>query len=702
MSHRRSAPSSNPNIPPYVWAGLAGETTALDVPADRLRKHLKIPDVTTRSGLRKIHTDFDGVSQRLDECYVTALSHGDTAGATLVCVIWTKIAADVVLRQQLIRAGLIPKIIPLFGLPHTGGLAEELLKALIRNTDGANTEEFALEIFRHNLDIVRILRDHPDDADVLDCTIMALAQGFLRTILRHSSSHPSVFDDACLVPVLSALLDTLRNPPELLPEATLNVAMIILARVPPVCPARCRLREIPSLLAYYAALSRSRHLRARCNAIATVRHLARAELEPVLHGDDDVLPIVTRSGDLAWHAYASQEELLAVFPEDLRSLMLAYGVDACECVVQFKSSSDAASALSQYYRDDDLCALGLRLAELLQLAESVIDPNADLDLPHHGNASDGTKLKQLDVLPLCAAALTERQGSAELDAADVLRLHYLLAMQADPKQVYLRAQHARRRNPHLAYAHYAYATSFSLSAADVVLRLREIKNAVGCDGQTPFLQHRLICRAVQVAGEHAFSLLHGVVDVTREPELLAMTYFRHAIDAANVYLQLAPPDARQLPIVLSWYVVLQLVAEAPRPREDLSDYEPLLERIRTAERFAEILRRHLPTKTHIQLTREWLFEQYRSGSIRQWDRLILRLGGMDDDVSELINAPLPAFSFASVTANRVRLDQCSWCKNSTVSLKKCSRCKEARYCSTTCQKADWPRHKVPCRRSAPV
>ena len=105
-----------------------------------------------------------------------------------------------------------------------------------------------------------------------------------------------------------------------------------------------------------------------------------------------------------------------------------------------------------------------------------------------------------------------------------------------------------------------------------------------------------------------------------------------------------------------------------------------------------------PAKTDIQLTQEWLFEQYRSGSIRQWDGLIQRLRtmgtshiltapavphvslftiGIDDDVSELINAPPPAFAFTSVTANKARLDQCAWCKNSTVSVKKCSRCGEA-------------------------
>ena len=456
-------------------------------------------------------------------------------------------------------------------MPSAGDIAEELMKRFIWHADGANTEEFALEIFRHNLDIVKIMQEHPNNVRVVDCCIRALAHGLLHTILRHSASHPSVFDDPSLVPALSALLDTLRGSPNLLPNDTLHVAMIILARVPPLCPERCRLKEVPSLLAYYAALSRSHHLRRRCNAVMTVRQLARFG-QPVLGPDENVQLIVTRSSKRARRAYASQDDLLSILPEDLRSLLACYSVGSCESVVDLKCSSDATSAFSQFYRDDDLCALGLRLAELVQLSEFSINPNADLDVAHR-RTTDGSKQKQLDLLPLCAAALAKRGASADLDAADTLRLHYLLATQADPKRIYLHAQHAKERNPGHAYAHYAYAMSFSLSPADMVLRLRALAAAAACAGQAALLQRQLFAQAVKTAADGAFCTMHGLVDISPEPARLAARHFRLAVDAANVYLQIAPPDTRQRAAVLSWYAILKLVADAPRARDDLLQYE---------------------------------------------------------------------------------------------------------------------------------
>ena len=40
---------------------------------------------------------------------------------------------------------------------------------------------------------------------------------------------------------------------------------------------------------------------------------------------------------------------------------------------------------------------------------------------------------------------------------------------------------------------------------------------------------------------------------------------------------------------------------------------------------------------------------------------------------------------------------CSGCNKSSISLKKCMRCKSVSYCSKTCQRKDWARHKDDCR-----
>jgi hypothetical protein len=43
---------------------------------------------------------------------------------------------------------------------------------------------------------------------------------------------------------------------------------------------------------------------------------------------------------------------------------------------------------------------------------------------------------------------------------------------------------------------------------------------------------------------------------------------------------------------------------------------------------------------------------------------------------------------------------CRTClKERKLEMQKCSRCKKAYYCSTTCQKEDWPKHKMTCTQS---
>lgn len=46
-----------------------------------------------------------------------------------------------------------------------------------------------------------------------------------------------------------------------------------------------------------------------------------------------------------------------------------------------------------------------------------------------------------------------------------------------------------------------------------------------------------------------------------------------------------------------------------------------------------------------------------------------------------------------VTTSRV---MCQTCHKSDVKLKSCGNCRAIRYCSATCQKADWSQHKIEC------
>ncbi|KAI1798088.1 hypothetical protein LXA43DRAFT_8059 [Ganoderma leucocontextum] len=695
MTHRQlEAPRSrggaselHPDEAPHpAFAGLEEN-------ADQLRGHLGIPDLTTRTGLKKVHLEVDSYSQRLDECYANALATSDTTTAMLVCIIWTKMAADAVLHEQLLCAGLITKLIPLLAMPPVGGLAENLFQYLVYKA-GYKPAESAFELCRHNPTVLKILRDHPHDEQIADFTIRTLGHGTLYTISSQGPSDASVVDAVALKQVLSALLGILHDPGFLL-EKTLEVAMAVLAKTPPVCPKDCRLKDVPSLLAYYCALTRSRHLGARCNGVLAVLRLARVELDQVGSVGFQALSGATaRSGHSPQRVYYNQDQLLARFPEDLQRLVIAYGVEFCESIVESRRSSNVGSALVQFRQDDDARALGRCLAEHLQHTEFIIDPSAD------SSDAGGSGPKLFDVLEACIQSLSESESSADLDAAAVLELHTLL-VNNQFKRALDRAEEELGRNPNLGYARYAYC----LALLDFFLRQRAINMALACDDLTPFLRCQLLCQSVKLLGEQGCWLLWEDHFATHETSRVAMSYFKEAIDKAELYLEMAPPDARQRSTVLNWWIVVKVIAEAPDIRDDLSSYEPLLEKLRTAEMFAEILE-DPPVKSDIQLAREWLFENYRNDAIWGWERLTVRLGEIAEKGLPQNHAPIPnpvpaPDSFDALARNMVKLklNRCSWCKNSTVSLKKCSRCGNTFYCNPSCQKSHWPKHKDYCQRS---
>ena len=448
-------------------------------------------------------------------------------------------------------------------MSQAGALAENLFHFLVYKA-GYKPEESAFELCRHNPAVLKILQDHPHNQQVADFTIRTLAHGTLYTVSSRGPSDMGIVDAIALKQVLSALLSTLRDPSFLL-EKTLKFAMRILAKTPPVCPKECRLKDVPSLLTYYSALTRSRHLGARCNGALAVLRLARVELEESSSVNFQGQKGVKDPPELSSKRISGNEDqILASFPEDLQRLMLAYGVGSCETFVEARRSSTVDSALSQFRKDNDARALGRCLAEHLHHAPLIIDLNDD-----SSNVSGSTP-KLSDILELCTQSLSDSTSSTDLDAAAVLELHTLL-VKKQFREVLDRAEEELGRNPELGYARYAYC----LALLDFFLRRRAINMALASDDLTPFQRGRLLYEAVKLLGEQGCWMLWEESDnfATDEAAREATSYFKDAIEKAELYLEMAPPDARQRSTVLNWYIVVKIIAEAHDIHDDLSNYE---------------------------------------------------------------------------------------------------------------------------------
>ena len=74
---------------------------------------------------------------------------------------------------------------------------------------------------------------------------------------------------------------------------------------------------------------------------------------------------------------------------------------------------------------------------------------------------------------------------------------------------------------------------------------------------------------------------------------------------------------------------------------------------------------------------------------------ILQYRRFETQWGEVVNCKLVVIDFLDGESGEKRVF-CSKCEQNSEQLKLCSGCRNSRYCSITCQKADWPMHKITC------
>ena len=675
--------------------GIQGWTAVVEF----LCEHFKLPDLTRRSGLKKIHTQFGEVHRKLNNAYASHPGNEKIMGG--VVAIWAKMCVDGVLRNMLIREGIVDKIMPLMDTASTRVVGLEAL-ATITHHGGLNVH---VEIAKRTPTLLRLMEEFPDNPRINELAVTTICHAAGSAIGADPCDYDEHFVKTLDVPcILKCVTDAMRKPT--------TASIVLVAHGMGLVASTCRhvpkhIKDLPPLVALMAATLRVNDMSARSTAVVAFIHITQAGSEEEIRNFDPKLLI---------------SALQRGFPAHLVDVMANVGPMNCETFVLSKTKVDFQKAMVKIAqdRDRDFITLGRSLAELITRTEFSVTEGVwqtkgkdgqmripDLGLPFQ---------MWTDALPVCAKELRKAPGatSSDLDMADILDLKFLIIRARIPEAVE-HAQKAINRNPRVAYFYYALGLS-----GDQAQALRAVKKGLLEKQTTPFLKYYMLWRAVVVAAHMGVELLSQSRAGDQEYSE-GVAFLTSAFDDAEEFFKVAPPDARHTTTVVNWYIILTFATKGNEISEDLRELQPALKRLEIARQITEHI--GFPyKKTNIRLAREmmmrmWpkalqdyastithynsLYEKHSHGpraedsvaaagdTLTAWlDNLHLEDGQEGPDTHCL---------HPKINSNSVELYRCTNCRNPSATLRKCSGCAKAKYCDADCQKAHWSKHKKVCK-----
>ncbi|KAG5716224.1 hypothetical protein E4T56_gene10733 [Termitomyces sp. T112] len=160
----------------------------------------EIPDLTTRSGLKKIHANFDSIYRRLDKARERYADNERIVGG--VIVIYSKMCVDSILRNKLyergmccldLRAkgkkpkptlGLLDKIVPLVRTESSRYMALRALSTITHHGGAAIRKDIARQTTSA---LLHIINEFPDDKIIGELVITVLSHSAIYLVVRCTS-----------------------------------------------------------------------------------------------------------------------------------------------------------------------------------------------------------------------------------------------------------------------------------------------------------------------------------------------------------------------------------------------------------------------------------------------------------------------------------------------------------------------------------
>ncbi|OCH85948.1 hypothetical protein OBBRIDRAFT_807128 [Obba rivulosa] len=691
----KAKPASSPQSMPQ-WS--VSDTFASDVEnsenwkvvVNMLCDYFDLPDLTTRNGLKKVHSRFDEIYSRLDKAYITSKDNPKMMGG--IVGIWAKLSVDAILRDKLFRKGFIQKIMPLLDILLT---RQVTLQALSTITHHSGVEARG-EIVREAPRLIHLMEECREDTKVTELCIVALMHSVGIQMRNSDKAYVKMIRGSDVRSLLKVTVDALRMPTASAYMADHGLGLLASATMH--FPKECK--ASPLMLSYLVACLRSTNICVRCEALGALLSLNAADCEEDKHQHDPHKIIVAAR---------------ATWPAHLNTALRGYGFESCDITKTVQNMHAFQKAMVRCVQDHDLYALGKTASSLILNAElSVMDGAFEFKDEKTGQFKRENMglpfIMWSDSLPHCARVLRAKGTPADLDAADIIELKYLIMKERHSDAVTL-AEKVIERNPTLAYPYYIIGLGFSREEG-----LRAAKKGLKCKGLTPFMRNYLQWRAVDHAGDLGVSNLQDTRAGHKE-YAEGVAFLMSAYEDAKGFIGSAPLDSRNMSMMLNWLVILTLAIRGPELVPDLRELKPILDKIDLADQIMTFIG-HPPKRTQLRLTRELILRIYPSAT-REWAETIGRfdvLSSAADDPP--IDASQAEDSLAAwleklhvgegeeqvpercthprISTNSVELYRCSWCRNPSAMLRKCGGCGKTRYCDSACQKSHWRDHKATC------
>ncbi|TFK22369.1 hypothetical protein FA15DRAFT_681689 [Coprinopsis marcescibilis] len=633
----------------------------------------QLPDLATRRGLKKVHTNFNAIYTKLDAAYQTYSDNEKITGG--IVGIYSKMSRDSLLRNKLYERGFLDKLMPLIYKESTRRMA---LRALVTVTHHGGAEIRA-KIATHCNTLTNLLSTYASDEDICEMVVSIIthAVGAVTEGPESSCAFPKILKTLDMSTMLKLVVQATKQHPQsaaLFEHATEFIASSSLH-------ATKAFASVPEAVRYLVAGMRCPDWIMRCYCIGGLTRLHRWESE-----DDQ------RILDPKKLISAIQRGI----PPHLNDRLISYGPARCELYLSLRTTNEFQNALMQCVQDHDLYALGLKLHKIILQTEFSISEG------YYETVNERTGKREMmnvglpfdrwsDALPICADVLRKRGKREDADAADILDIKFKI-MRAKVDQAAKQAEEALKRSPDCAYFYYAISLS-----ADHIAGLRASKKGIKCKNITPF-------RAVEHAGEL------GTGEHKWEE---GIAFLMSSYEDAKVFLEQAPPDNRYMKNVSYWYILLTiLIGDKLSP--DLHELQDGLSKLKFADECSKLMG-VTPPRTFMRLTQEKVikllpesmkeFEHVfnrkntdghgpKTKDVNDYDDLSVWLDKVVLEDGEVEGPPVHGHGGGDVGAYKVNpskfeLYRCSYCGNPSAALKKCSGCGKSRYCDSTCQKTHW-------------